>query len=55
MVHKSLDQQILYLSKNNKNLKQNMNFDLQTYFNMKIMFNGLDRPFDNLRYERNAR
>jgi hypothetical protein len=32
--------------KNSKKIKKNINFDLQCYFIMKIMFNGLNRPFE---------
>jgi hypothetical protein len=48
---------ILYPSKNSKKFKKNINFDLQGYINMKIMFNSLDRPFElsNSRYRREAR
>jgi hypothetical protein len=38
--------------KNSKNIK----FDLQRYFNMKIIFNSLDRPYGltNSRYRRES-
>jgi hypothetical protein len=52
MVQKSLDQQTLYpFQKWQKNFK-NIKFDLQGYFDMKMMFNGFDRLFElsNLRY-----
>jgi hypothetical protein len=57
MVQKSLDQQNLYPSKNSKNFLKYIKFDLQQYFNMEIMFNGLNRlfRFSNLTYGREAR
>jgi hypothetical protein len=33
------------LQKNNKKFSKNIKFDHQEYFDMKIIFNGLDRPF----------
>jgi hypothetical protein len=38
--------------KNSKKILKNIKFDNQRYFNMKMMFNSLDRPFEllNLRY-----
>jgi hypothetical protein len=45
---------LILISKIAKNFKKNIKFDLQGYLNMKMMFNGLDRPFEllNLKYER---